>query len=104
MVCLFPCFACASGPPDGKTGKFLITLTGHVGAVYQVCWSSDSRYLASASKDSTCKVWASGMSSKGKAVFTLSGHADEVYALDWAPNGEKLASGSKDRILKIWRH
>jgi len=30
---------------------------GHVASVYQVCWSADSRYVASASKDSTVKVW-----------------------------------------------
>ena len=44
---------------DGKTGKFIATLRGHVGDVYQVCWSADSRMLVSGSKDSTVKVgWA----------------------------------------------
>lgn len=42
---------------DGRTGTFLATLNGHVGAVYQVAWSSDSRLLVSASKDSTVKLW-----------------------------------------------
>ena len=27
---------------DGRTGKFIATLHGHVAAVYQVCWSADS--------------------------------------------------------------
>jgi ribosome assembly protein 4 len=30
---------------DGKSGKFLATLRGHVQAVYQICFSSDSRLL-----------------------------------------------------------
>ena len=38
------------------SGKFVATLRGHVGAVYQLCWSADSRLLASGSKDSTVKV------------------------------------------------
>lgn len=42
---------------DGRTGAFIATLTGHVSAVYQVAWSTDSRLLISASKDSTAKVW-----------------------------------------------
>lgn len=81
--------------------RFIATLTGHVGAVYQVqrtawlvmlmmvtlahtmscmqnqvCWSSDSRLLASASKDSTVKIWK--VSDPKHAKTTLGGHADEV--------------------------
>ncbi len=83
------------------------SLTCVAGSVYQVCWSGDSRYIASASKDSTVKVWSvrrvtsDGEAVKPIAVSTLSGHADEVYALDWAPNGEAVASGSKDRLVKM---
>jgi ribosome assembly protein 4 len=42
---------------DGRTGRFMSTLVGHVGAVYMVAWSPDSRLLVSASKDSTLKLW-----------------------------------------------
>lgn len=94
---------------DGRSGKFLVNYNGHVGSVYQVCWSSDSRYISSASKDSTVKIWPAKVGGEGgalkpHAVSTLAGHADEVYALDWAPNGEILASGSKDRLVKLWRN
>lgn len=41
---------------EGKTGKFIATLRGHVGAVYRLAWSADGRLLVSASKDSTLKV------------------------------------------------
>lgn len=36
--------------------RFVATLRGHVGAVYRLTWSADSRLLVSASKDSTLKV------------------------------------------------
>lgn len=36
--------------------RFVATLRGHVGAVYRLTWSADSRMLISASKDSTVKV------------------------------------------------
>jgi ribosome assembly protein 4 len=42
---------------DGRTGRFMSTLVGHVGAVYMVAWAPDSRFLVSASKDSTLKLW-----------------------------------------------
>lgn len=41
---------------DGRTGAFVATLRGHVGAVYRLCWSADSRMVVSASKDGTVKV------------------------------------------------
>lgn len=41
---------------DGIKGTFVATFTGHVGAVYQVAWSADSRLVVSGSKDSTLKV------------------------------------------------
>jgi len=37
--------------------RYLTTFRGHVGEVYQVCWSADSRMFVSGSKDSTMKVW-----------------------------------------------
>ncbi len=41
---------------DGMKGTFVATLRAHVGPVYQVAWSSDSRLFVSGSKDSTLKV------------------------------------------------
>jgi len=40
----------------GQLGKFVATLRGHVGPVYRLAWSADSRMLVSASKDATVKV------------------------------------------------
>ncbi len=55
--------------------RFIAALRGHVGAVYQVCWSADSRVLLSGSKDSTIKAW--NFRTK-KLHHDLPGHADEV--------------------------
>lgn len=41
---------------EALTYRFVASLRGHVAAVYRVSWSSDSRMLVSASKDSTLKV------------------------------------------------
>ena len=37
--------------------RFLGTLRGHVGAVYRLVWSGDSRLGVTASEDSTIKLW-----------------------------------------------
>lgn len=52
-----------------------MSLRGHVGSVYQVAWSADSRLLVSGSSDSTLKVWDV---KTGKLSIDLPGHADEV--------------------------
>ena len=57
---------------------------GHVGPVYMIAFSPDSRLLVSGSKDSTMKVW--DIKTK-KLMFDLPGHADEVYTVDWSPDG-----------------
>ncbi|KAF3565281.1 hypothetical protein DY000_02016755 [Brassica cretica] len=41
---------------NGVTGQFVTAFRRHVGPVYQVSWSADSRLLLSGSKDSTLKV------------------------------------------------
>ena len=50
---------------DGLKGTFVATFRGHVGPVYQVAWSSDSRLFVSGSKDSTLKVLACLLNSSG---------------------------------------
>ena len=93
---------------DGKTGKFICTLgkgrgrfTGsHMGPVYQLAWSPDSRKLVSASSDTTLKVWSI---INQKLINDLPGHEDEVYGVDWCPSGAPVASGGKDKKVKLWR-
>jgi ribosome assembly protein 4 len=73
-------------------------MRGHVQAVYQISFSSDSRLLVSGSADSTVKVWDL---KKKKLLNDLPGHADEVFAVDWSPDGQMVATGGRDRVLKM---
>lgn len=86
---------------NGLTGQFVSAFRSHVGPVYMVAWSADSRLLVSGSKDSTLKVW--DIRTK-KPREDLPGHADEVFAVDWAPDGSCVASGGRDKVIKLWRH
>ena len=40
-----------------ETGKFLRDLTGHTQGLSDIAWSSNSVYLASASDDTTIRIW-----------------------------------------------
>lgn len=63
---------------DAVTGRYIAVLRGHVGPVYRLAWSPDSRCLVTASADSTVKVW--DMKTK-KLKEDLPGHADEVSCI-----------------------
>lgn len=104
---------------SGRDGNFVCTFRGHVGSVYNVVFSADSRMLLSSSKgvtfcfltfcfvpqysflaDTTVKLWS--MRTR-RLAEDLPGHEDEVFAVDWDPLGACAASGGKDRVLKIWK-
>ena len=86
----------ASSSSTAKMGKFVATLRGHVGAVYRLAWSADSRMVVSASKDSTLKIWDL---KTYKLKTDLPGHTDEVYCVDFV--ADKVVSGGRDKVVKM---
>jgi len=64
-----------------------------------VAFSPDGRILASASKDTTVKLWDTAT---GKLLRTLTGHTEEVWSVAFSPpNGRMVASGAGDSI-RFW--
>jgi WD40 repeat protein/tRNA A-37 threonylcarbamoyl transferase component Bud32 len=91
---------------DAATGQEVLTLKGHTGPVFSVCFSPDGQRLASASGDlvdprkpGEVKVWDVA---KGQEVFTLKGHTGGVFSVCFSPDGRRLASASSDRTVKVW--
>jgi WD40 repeat protein len=74
-----------------QSGNDLIWLKGgHASTVNTVAWAPDGSLLATASDDSTVKLW----STNGSLVRTLTTHPYQATALAFSPDGTKLAVGT----------
>ncbi|KAI4327394.1 hypothetical protein L6164_019863 [Bauhinia variegata] len=91
-----------------KHEKHVHDLKDHSKEIYTIRWSptgsgtnnpNKDLVLASASFDSTVKLWDV---EAGRIIHSLNGHSDPVYSVAFSPNGEYLASGSLDRSMHIW--
>ncbi|MDJ0599047.1 MAG: WD40 repeat domain-containing protein [Crocosphaera sp.] len=75
--------------------------------VWDVCFSCNSRILASAGGDRLIKLWQLNWSEDYqnltiKHLANLEGHSNKVYTIDFSPDGQTLASGGEDNKIKLW--
>jgi WD40 repeat protein len=80
-------------------GACLQTLGGHSNSVTSVAFSHDSTRLASASNDSTVKIWDA---SSGMCLQTLEGHSHYISSVAFSHDSTRLASASSDYTVRIW--
>jgi len=90
-----------NAPQEVAPGHKFSSYDGHAGMVYALAWSSDGKYIASASgggTDNTVHVWEAAT---GRKVFSYRGHSYWARAIAWSLDGKRIASGSW-REVHIW--
>lgn len=65
-------------------------------------FNSDGRILATASFDSTVRLWDLTDPHRPTFEATLTGHTDTVNAVVFSPDGHTLASVSNDGTVRTW--
>ncbi|KAH9057690.1 WD40-repeat-containing domain protein [Lactarius vividus] len=71
----------------------------HREAVRGLSFSPDDARFATASDDSTVRVWSFAESREERV---LTGHGWDVKCVEWHPTMGLLVSGSKDNLIKFW--
>ena len=70
----------------------------HFKWIQQVAFSSDGRYLATAGRENTARVWDLG---NGQEVVRLT-HKASVEAVGFSPDGHQLITASWDGTTRLW--
>lgn len=97
-------FGVTSGIPsiglwNATTGEQTHSVWMEEGGVWDIDFSSDGRFIATAGNRAAC-VYDSASRS---VIRCLGGHFDELTAVSFSPDGKTLATGSRDGTFRIWR-
>lgn len=89
---------------DAITGRIGVPLRGHHGCVRCLDFSSDNRWIASGSDDSTVRLWdVQKKTPIGKLeVSATELGIGEVFSVAFSKNSDLIASGSADGNVRIW--
>ncbi|GMH64278.1 hypothetical protein TrST_g3629 [Triparma strigata] len=82
-----------------SSGSSPSTFKGHASGINDLDWSSDSRYVASASDDKNIRIWDAPT---GMPLVELRGHTSFVFAVAFNASANLLVSGGFDENVKLW--
>lgn len=85
----------ASGPPDSRGGKTLVTLGAEAGLVVNLAWSPDGRQLAYGTSEGRV---ATIDAASGATIKTFPKHAREVVGIVWSPAGRTLVTADSECV------
>ena len=87
------------GVYEAISGKELVKLAGHSGALAAVTFSSDGKCLATASHDGTLKLWDANPAPNPRNFPQQTG---EVRALAVSPDGTRMGIATSEGAIHVW--
>src|SRR6267143_345783 len=94
---------CAASPPPvrGQTPEplRLVTPEGHTGFVTAASFSHDGRWVVTASKDRSARVWEVAT---GRVIAVFDGHTAAVNSAAFSPDGRLVVTASNDGTARVW--
>jgi WD domain, G-beta repeat len=85
--------------PDLPDEALRRILSGHTAAVLSVAIAPDGTWIATASDDTTVRIWDAATTT---VQTTLTGHTGPVRSVAIAPDGTRLATASDDQTVRVW--
>jgi len=74
-------------------------MRAHMDVAMAVCFSPDTRLIASGSRDQTILIWDR---ESRQVLFQLHGPTQDIYDLEFSPDGKLLVATSRDRSTRIY--
>jgi WD40 repeat protein len=82
----------------GKEQQICV-LSGHTDYIHKAAWSPNGKWLVSASRDRTLRVWDP---ITGRCHATVDSNTARIRGLVWAPECSWFASAGQDGYVRIW--
>jgi len=82
------------------SNQSLARLIGHTSPIEGIEFSHDGRFIATASRDKTVRLW--NRADLNAQPITLKDHPDWVFSIAFSPNSDQILAGTKETVVRAW--